>query len=47
MTSNYNTKEVDAEEMEYKNEILHSIYLGFVLHYIILTNLYIVQDTFK
>ena len=39
--------EVDGEEIEYKNETSHSIYLGFLLHYITLTNYYIVQDTFK
>ena len=28
MTSNYSTIEVEAEEIEYKNEMSHSIYLG-------------------
>ena len=46
MTSNYRTIEVEAEEIEYKNERSHSIYLGLLLHYITLTNYYIVQDTF-
>ena len=42
MTSSYSTIEVEAEEIEYKNETSHSIYLGFLLHYITLTNYYIV-----
>ena len=29
MTSNYSTIEVEGEEVEYKNEMSHSIYLGF------------------
>ena len=47
MASNYNTIEMEAEEFEYKNERSNSIYLRFLLHYISLTNYYIVQDTFK
>ena len=45
MTSNYTTIDVKAEEIEYKNERSHSIYFAFILHYIILINYYIVQDT--
>ena len=41
MTSNYSTIEVDAEEIEYKNETSLSIFLGFLLQYITLTNTYI------
>ena len=42
MTSNYSTIEVEAEEVEYLKETSHSSYLGFVLHYITLTNYYFV-----
>ena len=42
MTSIYSTMEVEAEEIEYKNERSHSIYLENLLHYIILK-----QDTFR
>ena len=42
MTSSCSTIEVEAEEIEYKNERSHSVYLGFLLHYITLTNYYIV-----
>ena len=45
MTSNYCTIEVEAEEIEYKNETSHSIYLGFLLYYITLTYYYILADT--
>ena len=38
MTNNYSTTEVEAEEIKYKNETSHYIYLVFLLHYIILTN---------
>ena len=34
MTSNYNKTEAEAEEIEYKNEMSHSMYLGLLLHYI-------------
>ena len=45
MRSNYSTIELGAEELiEYKNEMLYSIYFGFLLHYITLTTYYIVQD---
>ena len=47
MTCSYSTTEVEAEEIEYINERSHSIYLGFLLHYITLTNYYIVLDTFR
>ena len=47
MTSNYSTIDVEGEEIVYKNETPNSIYLGFLLHYITLTNYYIVQDTFR
>ena len=36
MTSNYSTIEVKEKETEYKDNTSHSIYLGFVLHYITL-----------
>ena len=42
MTSNYGTIQVEPEEIEYKYETSHSIYLGFLLHYITLTNYCIV-----
>ena len=45
MTSNYSTIEVEPEEIEYKNETYLSLYLGFLLHFIKLTNYYI--DTFR
>ena len=35
MTSNYSITDVQAEEIYYKNERSHSIYLGDLLHYII------------
>ena len=35
MTSIYSTMEVDSEEIEYKNESSHSIYLRDLLQYII------------
>ena len=38
---------VKAEEIEYKNETSHSIYLGFLLYYITLTYYYILADTFR
>ena len=38
MTSNFSTIQVEAEEIEYKKETSHSIYLGFLVHYITLTN---------
>ena len=47
MTCSCSTIEVEAKEIEYNNEMSHSIYLGFLLHYITLTNYYIVQDTFR
>ena len=47
MTSNYSTTEVEVEEIENKNETSHSIYLRFPLHYITVTNFYIVQDTLR
>ena len=47
MTSKYNRTEEEAEEIDYKNERSHSIYLQFLLHYISLTNYYTVQDTFR
>ena len=47
MTSNYSTIEMDAGEIEYKNERSHSIYFAFAIHYITLTNYYIVQDTLR
>ena len=47
MTANYSTTEVEAGEIEYKNETWHSLYLGFLLTYIICINHYIVQDTFR
>ena len=47
MTSSYSTMKLEAEEIEYKNETSHSIYLRFLLLYISLTNYYFVQDTFK
>ena len=47
MTSNYSTIDVEGEEIVYKNEMPNSIYLGFLLHYITLTNYYIVEDTFR
>ena len=36
MTSNYSTTEVKEKETEYKNDTSHSIYVGFLLHYITL-----------
>ena len=39
--------EVEAEEIKYKNERLHSIYFAFILHYITPINYYIVQETLK
>ena len=39
--------EVEGEDIEYKNEMSHSLYLGFLLHYITLANYYNVQDTFR
>ena len=42
MISNYTTIEVKAEEIDYINETSHSIYIRFLLHYITLTNYYIV-----
>ena len=45
MRSNRSTIEEEAEEIEYENIISHSIYLGFLLRYITLTNYYIVQHT--
>ena len=39
MTNNYSTTEVEAEEIEYKNETLHYIYVRFPLYYITLTNI--------
>ena len=47
MTSSYSTIEVDSEEIEYKNEMSHCIYILFILYYITLTNYYTVQDTFE
>ena len=47
MTSNYSTIEVEPERIEHKNEKSHSIYLGFLLHYITLNNYYILQDAVK
>ena len=47
MISDYSTIEVNAEEIEYKYEMSHSVYLGFILLYITLTNYYIVQDTYS
>ena len=47
MTSNYNTIEVEAEVIEYKNERSHSIYFAFIIHYITLTKYYIVQETLR
>ena len=47
MTIKYNRTEEEAEEIDYKNERSHSIYLRFLLHYISLTNYYTVQDTFR
>ena len=44
MTSNYNTIEVEAEEIEFKNERSHTIYFAFIIHYITLTNYYIVIE---
>ena len=44
MTSNYSTIDVEGEEIVYTNETPNSIYLGLLLHYITLTNYYIVQD---
>ena len=44
MTSNYSSIEAKAEETVYIIEMTHSIYL---LHYITLTNYYIVQDKFR
>ena len=42
MTSNYSTIDVEGEEIECKNETPNFIYVGFLLHYITLTNYYIV-----
>ena len=42
MTSNYSTMEEEREEIEYKNETSHSIYLAFLLHYVTFTNYYII-----
>ena len=39
MTSNHSTIEVEAEEIEYKNERSHFIYFAFIIHYITLTNI--------
>ena len=47
MTCKYQTIEVEAEEIEYNNEISHFIYLEFLLYYITLSKYYIVQDTFR
>ena len=47
MTSNYSTIEVEKEEIEYKSVRSHSVYLGFLLHYITFTNCYILQDTVR
>ena len=47
VTNNYSTMEVEKEEIEYKNETSHSLFLGFLLFYITLTNYYIIQDTFR
>ena len=47
MTSNYNTREVEGEEIQYKNERSHSIYFAFIIHFITLTNYYIVQDRLR
>ena len=47
MTSNYSTIDVEWEEIVYKNETPNSIYIGFLPHYITLTNCQIVQDTFR
>ena len=47
MTSNNSTTEVEEEEIEYKNKVLHFIHIAFALHYFTLTNYYIVKDTFR
>ena len=47
MTSNYSTMEVDGKEIEYKNEMSQSIYVGFLRHYSTLTNYYNAQETFR
>ena len=47
MTGSYCTIEVEAEEIDYKKDMSHSIYLGFLLHHITLTNYYIIYNTFR
>ena len=47
MISNYSIIEVEAEEIEYKNETSHSRYLRVLLLYITFTKYYIVQDIFR
>ena len=39
MTNNYSTIEVEAEEIEYKNETLQYIYVRFPLYYSTLTTI--------
>ena len=39
--------EVEAEEIEYKNETSHSQYFAFILHYITPTKYYIVQEKLR
>ena len=48
MTSNYSSIEVEAEDKKnVKMLTSYSIYFGFLLHYMTLTNYYIVEDTFR
>ena len=47
MTSDYSIIYEEGEEIEQKNEKLHSIYLEFLQHYVTLSKYYIAQDTFK
>ena len=47
MTNNYSTIDVEGEEIKHINETPNFINIGFLLHYITLTDYYIVQDTLR
>ena len=47
MTSNYSKIVVDPEEIVYRNERSHSLYLGFLPNHIRLTSYYVVEETFR
>ena len=47
MTSNCSTIEVETENNSVKMSMSHLIHLEFILHYISLTDYYIVEDTFR